>query len=95
MDTGRGLALNPQEREALYALLRDKLQLDGTVELADTTVVRELPGVDSMMLFRLLGAVELTFRVHLGFESIPAVQTLRDVERVICKSREEIAARAL
>jgi hypothetical protein len=37
--------------------------------------------------------VELKLRVHLGFGSIPAVQALRDVERVICESREEIAAR--
>lgn len=63
-------------------------------EIKDTTVVRELPGVDSMKLLRLLGAVELGFQVNLGFEAIPQVQTVQDIERLICESHEQYAARA-
>ncbi|MEV6874197.1 hypothetical protein [Amycolatopsis sp. NPDC051128] len=40
------------------------------------------------------GAVELGFHVYLGFEAIPQVQTLQDIERLICESREKYAARA-
>lgn len=89
--------LTPQEREQLYLLIREKLDLSGTEcpeEIKNTTMVRELPGVDSMKLLRLLGAVELGFRVNLGFEAIPQVQTVQDVERLICESREHYAARA-
>jgi acyl carrier protein len=85
--------LDPQERQLLYALIREKLELDGAEEIGDTTLVRELPGVDSMKLFRLLGAVELGFHVNLGFESIPQVHTVKDIERLICASRAKSAAR--
>jgi acyl carrier protein len=89
--------LTPQEREQLYSLIREKLELSGEEcpeEIKNTTMVRELPGVDSMKLLRLLGAVELGFQVNLGFEAIPQVQTVQDIERLICESREQYAARA-
>jgi acyl carrier protein len=89
--------LNPQEREQLYSLIREKLELSGTEypeEIQNTTPVRELPGIDSMKLLRLLGAVELGFQVNLGFKAIPQVQTVQDIERLICESREQYAARA-
>lgn len=89
--------LTPQEREQLYSLIRETLDLGGAEcheEIKNTTRVRELPGVDSMKLLRLLGAVELGLRVNLGFEAIPQVQTVQDIERLICESRERYAARA-
>ncbi|MER0243582.1 acyl carrier protein [Streptomyces sp. HSW2009] len=82
--------LPPHERARLYALIHEKLDLgdeDWPDEVNSTTVVRELPGVDSLKLLRLLGAIELDFRVNLGFEAIPQVQTVQDVERLICASR--------
>ncbi|EMD24904.1 acyl carrier protein [Amycolatopsis azurea] len=82
----------PQEREQLHSLIREKLEC--AEEIEDTTLVRELPGVDSMKLLRLLGAVELGFQVNLGFEAIPQVQTVRDIEHLICDSRERYASRA-
>ncbi|MEU5690811.1 acyl carrier protein [Actinosynnema sp. NPDC020468] len=88
--------LDPGEREQLYSLIHEKLDLGGAerpVEIEDTTAVRELPGVDSLKLFGLLGAIELGFRVNLGFEAIPQVQTVRDVERLICESRARYAGR--
>lgn len=88
--------LTPAERERLYCLIREKLELDGAEcpeAIEDTTLVRELPGVDSMKLFRLLGAVELGFQVNLGFESVLQVRTVRDVERLICESRQRYAGR--
>jgi|SRR5689334_9857895 acyl carrier protein len=90
--------LSPQERERLYSLIREKLDLSGAEcpeEIKNTTMVRELPGVDSMKLLRLLGAVELGFQVNLGFEAILQVQTVQDIERLICESREQYAARIL
>ncbi|WHT22969.1 acyl carrier protein [Crossiella sp. CA-258035] len=89
--------LTPEERERLYSLIREKLELSDAEypeEIKNTTMVSELPGVDSMKLLRLMGAVELGFRVNLGFEAIPQVQTVQDVERLICESREQYAARA-
>ncbi|MBB5803052.1 acyl carrier protein [Saccharothrix ecbatanensis] len=89
--------LTPQEREQLYSLIREKLELSGEEcpeEIENSTMVRELPGVDSMKLFRLLGAIELGFQVNLGFEAIPQVETVEDIERLICESREQYAARA-
>ncbi|MED7949760.1 hypothetical protein PUR61_10300 [Streptomyces sp. BE20] len=47
-----------------------------------------------MKILRLLGAVELDFRVNLGFKAIPQAETVRDIERLICESREQYAARA-
>ncbi len=89
--------LTPLEREQLYALIREKLDLgsaDCPEEIRSTTAVMELPGVDSMKLLRLLGAVELGFRVNLGFEAIPRARTVGDVERLICESREQYAGRS-
>jgi acyl carrier protein len=89
--------LTPHEREQLYSLIREKLDLSGTEcreEIMNTTMVRELPGVDSMKLLSLLGAVELGFQVNLGFKAIPEVQTVQDIERLICESREQYAAHA-
>ncbi|EGX58609.1 hypothetical protein SZN_16942 [Streptomyces zinciresistens K42] len=88
--------LPPQERERLYSLIREKLDLSDAEcpeGIKDTTMVTELPGVDSMKLLRLLGAVELGFLVNLGFEAILRVQTVQDVERLICESREQYASR--
>lgn len=88
--------LSPRERERLHALIREKLELDSAgypVELTDTTLVRELPDVDSMKVLRLVGAVELGFRVNLGFEAIPRVHTVRDIETLICESRVQYATR--
>lgn len=85
--------LPPREREQLYTLIREKLEL-GSEELGDTTTVAELPGVDSVKVLILVGAVELGFRVNLGFEAIPQVRTVHDIERLICDSREQYAARA-
>ncbi|WP_116198749.1 acyl carrier protein [Amycolatopsis circi] len=85
--------LNPREREQLYYLIREKLELGGA-ELDDTTMVRELPGVDSVKLLSLVGAVELGFQVNLGFEAIPLAQTVHDIEQLICESRERYATRA-
>ncbi|MFJ2770532.1 acyl carrier protein [Streptomyces sp. NPDC087300] len=88
--------LSPQERERLYSLVREKLDVSGAEspeDIKNTTMVRELPGVDSMNLLRLLGAVELGFQVNLGFEAIPQVQTVQDIERLICASREQYAGR--
>ncbi|MEV5887331.1 acyl carrier protein [Streptomyces sp. NPDC052020] len=89
--------LTPQERERLYSLIRETLDLSGTEcpeEIKNTTMVRDLSGVDSLKLLRLLGAVELGFRVNLGFEAISQVQTVQDIERLICESREQYATRA-
>jgi acyl carrier protein len=89
--------LTPQEREQLHCLIREKLDLGGAEcpeEIKNTTVVRELPGVDSMKLLSLLAGVELGFEVNLGFEAVLQVQTVQDVERLICESREQYAARA-
>lgn len=88
--------LTPQEREQLYVLIREKLDLSGTQrpeEITNTTTVSELPGVDSLKLLRLLGAVELGFQVNLGFEALLQVQTVQDIERLICESREQYATR--
>ncbi|MEU1055378.1 acyl carrier protein [Streptomyces sp. NPDC005876] len=88
--------LTPREQQDLYSLIREKLDLGGAEcpeEIENTTMVTELPGVDSMKLFRLLGAVELAFRVNLGFEAILQVRTVRDIERLICESRERYAGR--
>ena len=88
--------LTPQEREQLYFLIREKLDLGGAEfpeEIMNTTMVSALPGVDSMKLLRLLGAVELGFQVNLGFEAVVQVQTVQDIERLICESREQYAAR--
>ncbi|MEV7551873.1 acyl carrier protein [Amycolatopsis sp. NPDC089917] len=85
--------MTPQEREQLHSLIREKLDLGGAEEIEDTTLVRELPGVDSMKLLGLLGAVELGFQVNLGFEAIPQVRTVRDIEHLICDSRERYASR--
>ncbi|MDX3387403.1 acyl carrier protein [Streptomyces niveiscabiei] len=87
--------LTPQEREQLYSLIRAKLDLGSAEGIEDTTLVGDLPGVDSMKLLRLLGAVELGFRVNLGFEAIRLVRTVRDIERLICASRERYAGRVL
>ncbi|MFD5134323.1 acyl carrier protein [Streptomyces olindensis] len=90
--------LTPQEREQLYSLIREKLDLSGAEcpeEIKNTTMVRELTGVDSLKLLRLLGAVELGFQVNLGFEAMTQVQTVQDIERLICESREKYAARIL
>ncbi|WP_218020611.1 hypothetical protein [Nocardia beijingensis] len=46
-----------------------------------------------MRLLSLLGAVELGFQVNLGFKAIPQVQTVQDIERLICESREQYAVR--
>ncbi|MET9265332.1 acyl carrier protein [Amycolatopsis sp. NPDC004079] len=85
--------LPPPERAQLYALIREKLELSGA-ELDDTTAVRELPGVDSVKLLSLVGAVELGFQVNLGFEAIPLVRTVHDIEQLVCDSREQYATRA-
>ncbi|MYW97899.1 acyl carrier protein [Amycolatopsis rubida] len=85
--------LTPREREQLYSLIREKLE-PGGAELDDTTMVGELPGVDSVKLLSLVGAVELGFRVNLGFEAIPQVRTVHDIEQLICDSRERYTARA-
>jgi acyl carrier protein len=90
--------LPPREREQLYSLIREKLDLGGAQcpeEIDGTTRVMDLPGVDSMKLFRLLGAVELGFRINLGFEAVLQVQTVQDIERLICESRERYAGRTL
>ncbi|MGY1898387.1 MULTISPECIES: hypothetical protein [Nocardia] len=47
-----------------------------------------------MKLLSLLGAVELGFQVNLGFTAIPQVQTVQDIERLICESRVQYAAHA-
>lgn len=89
--------LTGRERARLHLLIRETLDLGGAEcpeEIKDTTMVRELPGVDSMKLLRLLGQVELGFRVNLGFEAIPQVQTVRDIERLIYASREQYAVSA-
>ncbi|MFJ9427780.1 acyl carrier protein [Streptomyces sp. NPDC101249] len=88
--------LTPQEREQLHSVIREKLDLNGAgcrEQVENTTVVRELPGVDSMRLLRLLGAVELGFQVNLGFEAIVQVRTVEDIERLICESRERYGDR--
>ncbi|GAA1934759.1 acyl carrier protein [Kitasatospora viridis] len=90
--------LSPRERDQLHSLIREKLDTggaEGPAEIRDTTMVRELPGVDSMMLLRLLGAVELGFEVNLGFQAIPQVETVQDIERLICESRAARRERVL
>lgn len=92
MDMARN-ELTPDEKQMLWSLVREKLDVDSTIAVEDTTQVRELPGVDSMKVFRLLGAIEIGFAVNLGFESIPRAHTVRDIEQLICESRAKRARR--
>ncbi|SDF97279.1 Acyl carrier protein [Lentzea fradiae] len=86
--------LTSEERQWLHSLIREKLELGREEWIEDTTDVRELPGIDSMKILRLVAGIELGFHVDLGFEAIPEVQTVQDIERLICQARERYAVNA-
>lgn len=88
------MSLTQTDRESLRSLIQDKLEL-GSVALEDTTQLKELYGIDSMKVLRLVSAVERCFSIDLGFESIPQIHTLVDIERLVLEARAARDARQL
>ena len=76
----------------LKSLIRETFELNAVV-LDHTTALTELEGIDSMKVLRLVAAVERSFGIDLGFEAIPQIHTIADLERLVIEARATKAAR--
>ncbi|XZO01269.1 MAG: acyl carrier protein [Microcoleus sp.] len=81
--------LTDRERQKLLAMIRKTIDIiDDNFELDDETVLKSLPGFDSLTVMRFLGQVEIEFFINLGWESLEKVKTLADLYEVVAQAKE-------
>lgn len=81
--------LTDRERQKLLAMIRKTIDIiDDNFELDDETVLKSLPGFDSLTAIRFLGQVEIEFFINLGWESLEKVKTLADLYEVVAQAKE-------
>lgn len=80
--------LTDRERQKLLAMIRKTIDTDDNFELDDETVLKSLPGFDSLTAIRFLGQVEIEFFINLGWESLGKVKTLADLYDVVAQAKE-------
>jgi acyl carrier protein len=88
------MQLTQDDAHLLRSLISETFELSSVV-IEHTTALIELEGVDSMKVLRLVAAVERSFGIDLGFEAIPQIHTVTDLERLVIEARAAKAARQL
>lgn len=86
------MLMTREDHELLCDLIRDNLELPALV-IDDTTPLTELDGIDSMKVLRMVASIERAFGIDLGFEAIPQIHTMPDLERLVTEARASKAAR--
>ena len=82
------ITLNNSEQQNLLSMIRELCEVDN-LELNDETILRALPGIDSLKMLELLAKIEIEFFVNLGFESIEQVETVADLYTIVARAQEE------
>jgi acyl carrier protein len=80
----------PEEQSILHSIIRTELG-DATLALSPTTVIRELPGIESMKVLRIIAKIERQFGVELDDEVVFNVGTYGDLVGALDKAKAEAA----
>jgi acyl carrier protein len=82
--------LTPEDEATLLSIIRAELE-SPALELSPDTVIRELPGIESMKVLRIISKVERKFGVELDDEVVFNVGTYRDLLGALDRARAEAA----
>lgn len=82
--------LSHTDQQKLLNLILEVCELENEdLHLDEATSIRDLPGVDSVTVFQLLGKIEIEFFINLGFESIKQVETVSDLFSVVARAQHQ------
>lgn len=80
--------MTSEDQTVLTTIIRTELE-NPALELAPATVIRELPGIESMKVLRIISKIERKFGVELDDEVVFNVGTYGDLVSALDKARTE------
>ncbi len=80
----------PEEQSILHSIIRTELG-DPTLSLQPETVIRELPGIESMKVLRIITKIERQFQIEMDDEVVFNMGTYGDLVSALDKARAEAA----
>ncbi|MBC1239983.1 acyl carrier protein [Nostoc sp. 2RC] len=85
--------LNDNQREKLLSIIYAHFDFDDkdsqVLEFNDDTLIKSLPGFDSLKVFQVLGKIELEFFIDLGFTALEQVKTMGDLYTIVAQAIEK------
>lgn len=84
------MSLTEQEMQELRSIIHRELELEG-VEITDTTLIRELPGIESMKVLRIIAKIERHFDVELSDDVVFNIGTFAELVHALGEARAESA----
>lgn len=85
------MPLTEEQKQELRAIIYKELNLEG-VELTDATLIRELPGVESMKVLRIIAKIEHHFDVELSDDVVFNIGTFAELVQALSEARSEAAS---
>lgn len=85
------MPLTDDEKQELRTIICHELNLTG-VEITDTTLIRELPGIESMKVLRMIAKIERHFDLELSDDVVFNIGTFADLTQALSESRSEAAS---
>lgn len=79
----------PEEQKTLQSIIC--AELGAAIEFAPETVIRELPGIESMKVLRIITKVERQFGVEMDDEVVFNMGTYGDLVTALDRARAEAA----
>jgi acyl carrier protein len=80
--------MTSDEQAVLYSIIRTELN-DPSLVFESATVIRELPGIESMKVLRIISKIERQFGVELDDDVVFNVGTFGDLVGALDKARAE------
>lgn len=80
----------PEEQNVLQAIILSELGVE-SIQLETATVIRELPGIESMKVLRIITKIERQFGVEMDDEVVFNLGTYGDLVTALDRARAEAA----
>ena len=80
----------PEEQDILHSIIRAELG-DPSLSLQSETVIRELPGIESMKVLRIITKIERQFQIEMDDEVVFNMGTFGDLVSALDRARAEAA----
>jgi acyl carrier protein len=80
----------PEEQSILHSIIRAELG-DPSLSLQPETVIRELPGIESMKVLRIITKIERQFQIEMDDEVVFNMGTYGDLVNALDRARAEAA----
>lgn len=85
------MPITEEEKQELRAIICNELNLTG-VEITDATLIRELPGIESMKVLRMIAKIERHFDLELSDDVVFNIGTFAELLQALNEARNESAS---